>query len=63
MVAALATGNVRAEITVGVVLGASGPTASISIPYRNTYQIVPRTLGGEKARFIILDDTGNPGEA
>lgn len=52
-----------AEITVGVILGASGPAASIGIPYRNVYNIVPKTLGGEPARFIILDDGGNPGEA
>ena len=54
----------QAEITVGVVLGASGPTASISIPYRNVYEkVVTRTLGGQPAKVIILDDTGNPGEA
>jgi branched-chain amino acid transport system substrate-binding protein len=53
----------RAEITVGVVMGFTGPTAAISIPYRNVLQIVPRTVGGEPARFIILDDTSNPSEA
>ena len=54
----------HAEITVGVVLGASGPTASISIPYRNVYEkVVSKTLGGQPAKVIVLDDTGNPGEA
>ena len=54
----------QAEITVGVVLGASGPTASISIPYRNVYEkVVSKTLGGQPAKVIVLDDTGNPGEA
>jgi branched-chain amino acid transport system substrate-binding protein len=53
----------QAEVTVGVVLGATGPAASISIPYANVYQMVPRTVGGQSARFIILDDTGNPSEA
>ena len=54
----------QAEITVGVVLGASGPAASISIPYRNVYEkVVTRMLGGQPAKVIVLDDTGNPGEA
>lgn len=53
----------QSEVTVGIVLGATGPAASISIPYRNTYQVVPKTVGGQPAKFVMLDDTGNPSEA
>lgn len=45
-----------AEITVGVITGATGPGASLGIPYKNTFSVVPQTMGGEPVRYIILDD-------
>ena len=49
-----------ADITVGVIVGATGPGASLGIPYKNTFSILPPTLGGEKVRYIILDDATDP---
>jgi branched-chain amino acid transport system substrate-binding protein len=61
--AALAAGSAMAEITVGVSLGITGPGASLGVHYRNAYQLLPKTLGGEPVRFIILDDASDPTNA
>ncbi len=45
-----------AAVKVGVIVGATGPGASLGIPYKNTFSVVPQTLGGEPAQFIIVDD-------
>ena len=60
---ALAAGAANAEITIGVSLGTTGPGASLGIPYKNAFQLVPRTLGGEPVRYIILDDESKPDAA
>jgi branched-chain amino acid transport system substrate-binding protein len=61
--AALAATSAMAEITVGVSLGITGPGASLGVHYRNAYQLLPKTLGGEPVRFIILDDASDPTNA
>lgn len=53
----------RADITVGVLVGATGPGASLGIPYKNTFSILPATIGGEKVRYIVLDDATDPSTA
>jgi branched-chain amino acid transport system substrate-binding protein len=53
----------QAEITVGVSLGITGPGASLGVHYRNAYQLMGKTLGGEPARYIILDDASDPTNA
>jgi branched-chain amino acid transport system substrate-binding protein len=57
---ALAAASANAEITIGVSLGTTGPGASLGIPYKNAFQLVPKTLGGEPVRYIILDDESKP---
>lgn len=59
----LAAGAAQAEITVGVSLGITGPGASLGVHYRNAYQLMPKTLGGEPVRYIILDDASDPTNA
>jgi branched-chain amino acid transport system substrate-binding protein len=56
----LAAGAARAEITIGVSLGTTGPGASLGVPYKNAFQLMPKTLGGEPVRYIILDDESKP---
>ncbi len=46
----------NADIKVGVITGATGPGASLGIPYKNTFDVLPDTLGGEKVEYIIVDD-------
>lgn len=57
------SGAAQAEITVGVSLGITGPGASLGVHYRNAYQLMPKTLGNEPVRYIILDDASDPTNA
>ena len=50
---------VRADITIGVTLSATGPAASLGIPEKNTIELLPATLGGEKIKWIVLDDASD----
>jgi branched-chain amino acid transport system substrate-binding protein len=58
-----AAGAAQAEITIGVSLGTTGPGSSLGVPYKNAFQLVPKTLGGEAVRYIILDDESKPDSA
>ena len=53
----------QAEITVGVSLGTTGPGASLGIPYKNAFQLVPSTIAVEPVRYVILDDESKPDNA
>jgi branched-chain amino acid transport system substrate-binding protein len=55
-VAALAA---QADINVGVTLSATGPAASLGIPEKNTIELMPRTIGGQKVNYIVLDDASD----
>ncbi len=59
----LAAGSAWAEITVGVSVSATGPAASLGIPEKNTFALLPPTVGGEKVRYIVLDDATDPSAA
>ena len=52
-------GTAQADITVGVVISATGPAASLGIPEKNTVALMPQTMGGEKVNYIILDDASD----
>lgn len=52
-----------ADITVGVLVGATGPGASLGIPYKNAFSILPPTIAGEKVKYVILDDGTDPSAA
>ncbi|HEY7902636.1 MAG TPA: ABC transporter substrate-binding protein [Casimicrobiaceae bacterium] len=60
LAAAVATAIVatvaQADITIGVTLSATGPAASLGIPERNTFELLPRSIGGQKINWVILDD-------
>lgn len=53
----------QAEVTVGVSLGITGPGASLGVHYRNAFQLMPKTLGTEPVKYIILDDGSDPTNA
>jgi branched-chain amino acid transport system substrate-binding protein len=52
-----------AEVTIGITLGTTGATASSGIPYKNVFENLPATIAGQKARYVILDDAGDPTNA
>jgi branched-chain amino acid transport system substrate-binding protein len=39
-----------------VTVSATGPAASLGIPEKNTFDLLPTTIGGEKINWIVLDD-------
>jgi len=63
LAAALATPAAAQEITIGVTMGATGPGASLGIHYKNAFQLMPKTLGGNPVKFIILEDRTDATEA
>src|SRR6266850_6264783 len=54
------TSAALAEITVGVSVSTTGPGTSLGVPVSNTFGILPKAIGGEPVRYILLDDTSDP---
>ena len=48
-----------ADVTVGVTISATGPAASLGIPEKNTISLMPKTIGGQKINYIVLDDASD----
>ncbi|RKT51221.1 amino acid/amide ABC transporter substrate-binding protein (HAAT family) [Azonexus fungiphilus] len=49
----------QADINVGVTLSATGPAASLGIPEKNTIDLLPRSIAGQKVNYIVLDDASD----
>lgn len=60
---ALCAGPALAEITIGVSLSLTGPTAALGIPCKNALALWPETIAGEKLKIIVLDDATDPTRA
>jgi branched-chain amino acid transport system substrate-binding protein len=57
LVAALTMAGVaQAQIKVGVTVSATGPAASLGIPEKNTIDLMPKTIAGQKIEYFVLDD-------
>src|SRR3974377_1869367 len=56
-------GAVAQEVTIGLTMGATGPGASLGIHYKNAFQLMPKTIGGQPVKFIILEDKTDATEA
>jgi branched-chain amino acid transport system substrate-binding protein len=57
---ALGAAQVTAQdIKVGVTVSATGPAASLGIPERNTFPLMPQSIGGRKIQYIVLDDASD----
>jgi len=50
----------HAQIKVGVTLSTTGPAASLGIPEKNVFAIMPREIAGKKIEYIVLDDASDP---
>ena len=48
-----------ADVNVGVTLSATGPAASLGIPEKNTIDLLPKTVAGQKVNYIVLDDASD----
>lgn len=56
LIALCAAPSARADIVIGVSFSLTGPAAALGIAPRNTLQLFPEQIGGEKLRFVVLDD-------
>lgn len=52
-----------ADINVGVTLSATGPAASLGIPEKNTFTLLPTMIAGQKINWIVLDDASDTTKA
>jgi branched-chain amino acid transport system substrate-binding protein len=59
----LVAGAASADINVGVTLSATGPAASLGIPEKNTFELLPTSIGGQKINWIVLDDASDTTKA
>src|SRR5437762_49926 len=50
------TETARGDIKVGATRSATGAPAWLGIPERNTIELLPTTIGGQKVNWIVLDD-------
>lgn len=57
------SGGAAADITVGVTVSTTGPGASLGVHYRNTFNMLPKTLAGQPVKYIVLDDASDPTQA
>jgi branched-chain amino acid transport system substrate-binding protein len=52
-------GAASAQIKVGVTVSATGPAASLGIPEKNTFALLPKEIGGKSVQYIVLDDASD----
>jgi len=52
-------GAALAQVKVGLMVSATGPTTAIGIPQKNTGDLLPRSIGGASVEYIQLDDGGD----
>src|SRR5438477_3392678 len=50
---------VFAQIRIGLMVSATGPTSAIGIPQKNTGDILPKQIGGVPVEYISLEDGGD----
>ena len=48
------------EITIGINFSTTGPSASLGVPNKNAMLLAPQMIGGQKVRYIFLDDASDP---
>jgi len=61
-VSALVT-HAYADITIGVTVSSTGSGAALGIPLKNSVELWPTEIEGEKLNVIVLDDAGDPSTA
>lgn len=59
LLAAVMLAPAEAQIKIGAMVSATGPTSAIGIPQRNSVALLPTTVGGMTIEYITLDDGGD----
>lgn len=52
-----------ADVTVGITLSATGPAAALGVSQKNSVDLLPTTIAGEKINWVVLDDASDPTNA
>ena len=52
-----------AQVKVGIIVSATGPAASVGVTQQRTVGILPPTLGGQDASYVLLDDASDTSTA
>jgi branched-chain amino acid transport system substrate-binding protein len=52
-------GGAMAQVRIGLMVSATGPTTAIGIPQKNTGELLPRKIGDATVEYIQLDDGGD----
>lgn len=60
MALSLTAAPALADITIGVTIPTTGPGAALGIPLKNSVELWPAEIAGEKLKVIVLDDAGDP---
>ncbi|MBI4984665.1 MAG: ABC transporter substrate-binding protein [Rhodocyclales bacterium] len=63
LAAVLVATPVWAQIRVGVTIAATGPAASLGIPEKNVFALLPTSIAGTPVEIILLDDATDPTNA
>jgi branched-chain amino acid transport system substrate-binding protein len=53
-------GAALADIIVGVSVSMTGPGASLGLPISNSFSLLPKAIGAETVRYILVDDASDP---
>jgi branched-chain amino acid transport system substrate-binding protein len=59
LAAALGMASASAQIKIGLMVSATGPTSAIGIPQKNTGALLPAKIGDTTIEYIQLDDGGD----
>ena len=59
MLAGATIASAAAQIRIGLMVSATGPTSAIGIPQKNTGDILPRTIAGQHVEYVSLEDGGD----
>lgn len=58
--AALGATPAQAQVKIGVITSATGPTAMVGIPQKNAVALLPKKIGDYSVDYISLDDGSDP---
>jgi branched-chain amino acid transport system substrate-binding protein len=56
---AFAAAPALAQVKIGLMVSATGPTSAIGIPQKNTGDLLPRRIGNTTIEYVQLDDGGD----
>ena len=59
LLAALGCAAANAQVKIGVITSATGPTAVVGIPQKNTMALLPKKIGGFDVDYVYADDASD----